>query len=186
MRYFVVLIVLLVSSQTAWAKPPRWEVDENRSSLAFIFMQEGGTYRGTFERFTSDILFDPQDLKASHAKVVIDLTSLNAGNEERNDALRSSDWFYLKKFPTAEFKTTSFQHLADNRYDVSGVLSIRGIEQQVVLASIIEIEGDSVHMTAEMDMNRLDYGLGEGFWANPDFIGLEVALDIELFAQHQP
>lgn len=186
MRLFAALLVLLLSCQTGWAQPSRWEVDENRSSLAFIFMQEGAVHRGVFEKFTPDIFFDPQDLEASHAEVVIDLTSLSAGNEERDDALRSSDWFYLRKFPTAEFKTTSFQYLEGNRYDISGVLSIRGIEQQVVLKSIIEIEGDAVHMTAEMDMNRLDYGLGEGFWANPDFIGLEVALDIELFARRLP
>lgn len=184
-RLFIFILGALAISSASVAQPAKWDVDETRSSLSFVFEQEGESFKGDIEKFSSDIRFDMGDLAQSVALITIDLSSLSAGNAERDDALQSSDWFYLSKFPQAEFKTTEFRQLDDRAFEADAVLSIRGIEKKVVLPFTLDFEGEEVHMVGALDMNRLDFGLGEGFWANPDFIGLSVIVRVEIFAQRE-
>jgi len=180
---FFFIVGVFAMSSASLAQPAMWDVDEMRSSLSFVFEQEGESFKGDIEKFSSDIRFDVGDLAQSIAHITIDLTSLSAGNAERDDALQSSDWFYLSKFPQAEFKTTELRQLGDRAFEADAVLSIRGIEKKIVLPFTLDFEGEDVHMVGALDMNRLDFGLGEGFWANPDFIGLSVIVRVEIFAR---
>lgn len=178
---FIVFGIFLAAP--ASAQTPLWTVDENHSTLSFVFQQEGESFRGSFQKFNADIRFEEENLAQSSAHIEIDLTSLSAGNAERDDALQSSDWFYLSKFPKAVFKTTGFRHMEGVHYEADAVLSIRGVERAVVLPFTLDFEGSTVHMLGALDLRRLDFNLGEGFWANPDFIGLSVMVEVEILAR---
>lgn len=175
----VVLFVLPVNAS-------EWRVDEVASTLEFEFVQEGESYVGAFKRFSADIIFDPDNLSNAKVDVVIDLSSVAAGTAERNDALISGEFFAVKSFPKAEFKSQAFRQVEGSRYEVDAELSIRGIVKTFTMPFTLVIEGDKAHMKGRLSLNRLDYKLGEGFWADKDFIGHEVVVLVDLTVSRAP
>ena len=86
--------------------------------------------RGTFGQFTGSIEDDNGVVK--HVTVDIDVASLDTGNGQRDDHLRSPDFFDVAAFPKATFVLTAFDRNGDD-VTATGDLTIRGITKPVTL-----------------------------------------------------
>ena len=102
----VVAALLLAALPAAAADAPavtHYVLDPAKSTLEFAFAQAGAQNKGQFKRFTVTLDFSADNLAASHLDVTIDMNSLDTGDQERDQTLRDSDLFAVKKFAQARF-----------------------------------------------------------------------------------
>src|SRR5690606_28618679 len=90
---FLLLLLGLALPPAAAQEAAPWTVEEDRSRLAFLFTQSGSQYEGSFGDWTAEIVFDRQDLENSSLEIVIDIGSVDTGNDDRDGLLRSSMLF---------------------------------------------------------------------------------------------
>lgn len=172
---------------------PRWDVDFENSSVKFVAKIEGAEVQGGFSDYDADIRFDPKDLAHSRVDVRINLVSVDSGNAERDDALRSPAWFNTDKYRQARFKADDFAHIGGNDdggddYVARGELEIRGEKQDVVLPFKLDIVesadgGKIAMMQGAMTIDRTAYGLGQNEWEDAATVGHNVKVEITLRAQ---
>ena len=111
MRRLLPLALMLTALWWALAPAPgaandTWQVDE-ASTVGFTAFQNGRPVEGRFEDFVAEIAFDRDDLAASRFDVEIDMTSVATGHRDRDETLRSSDFFATERFPSARFVSSS-------------------------------------------------------------------------------
>jgi polyisoprenoid-binding protein YceI len=149
-----------------------WQVDAAKSSLGFKGSYQGESFDGTFKKFDAKIAYDSKDLAGAKFDVTVDLASADTGNGDRDDSLHGTDFFDVKKTPTAHFVTESFAKGADGSVEAKGQLTIRGKSQPVLLKVKFDENGDAATLDVNTTLKRADFGLGAGGdWSD---VGAEV------------
>src|SRR4051812_49784203 len=88
---------------------------------------------GKFRKFAADLAFDPAKPQAAHAKLDVDLASVDAGSADADQEVAGREWFNTKSFPKASFVSSSVKPLGGNRYEVAGKLSIKGPTPRITI-----------------------------------------------------
>lgn len=177
MRPSIVLFALLAVSASAANAADYVALPE--STLGFSASFEREAFDGEFSRFTPLIRFDPAKLAGSRFDVRIQLASANTRNDERDQMLRSSEFFDSAKLPEARFIATRFRALGGNRYAADGALSLHGVSKPVTL-SFNWTPGAKAVLAGEATLKRLDFGVGTGDWADTDLLPNEVKVRTRL------
>jgi polyisoprenoid-binding protein YceI len=170
-----------------------WEVDPNHTQLQFIARHMMvAKVRGKFEKW--DIKLEigekPED---STVTAVIDTASLNSGVEDRDNHLRSGDFFDVEKYPTMTFRSTKVERTRDNTFQVSGDFTIRNVTKPLTFD--VEYEGlwadpwggTRIAFTAKTEIEREDWGvswnvaLEKGGW----LVSKKVQIEVDLEAVHK-
>ena len=168
----------------------KWNLDPAHSSIEFSVRHMGfATVRGRFKRFTVEIESDGQN-HLSRVGAVIDATSIDTGEAQRDQHLRSVDFFDAERFPELRFTGTRIEPVAGNRYRISGDLSVRGTAKPVTFdVEVQEPINDpfgNVRVAAEASgkLNRKDWGLGwnQVLEAGALLVGEEVRFSFDLQA----
>jgi polyisoprenoid-binding protein YceI len=89
------------------------------------------TVRGHFDRFEGTATIDAAAPSRSSAQVTVHVDSVSTSNEQRDDHLRSSDFFLIEQHPTMTLTTTAVEKVGDDEYAVTGDLTIRGVTKPV-------------------------------------------------------
>ena len=92
--------------------------------------------------------------------VTVIVGSLDTQSSERDDTLRTPDFFNPAKFPQAHFVTQSFGKGADGGLEAKGTLTIRDQTKPVTLKVKFAGAGESATLDVDTTLNRLDFGLG--------------------------
>jgi polyisoprenoid-binding protein YceI len=173
---------LLILSSAAFSAAD-WKIISKDSSLVFSATQNDAPVKGTFQRFTGKIQFDPADLKSSHIEIAVDLTSVKTGDSQVADTLKSADWFNTGAFPKAVFKAASFVKTGDKTYQANGTLTLRDKTQPLVLNFILKNYSDSKALaTGSAIIKRTQFGVGQGDWSKTDAIKDDVQVEFMLSA----
>lgn len=110
-----------------------WTIDPAHSSIAFVARYAMITrVRGTFEGFDGRLYLDGEHPGRSTADVTIKAASLNTRQKQRDQHLRSADFFHAEAHPELSFHSTSVQQLSADTYRLTGDLSIKGVTRPVV------------------------------------------------------
>lgn len=149
------------------------------STLGFSASFQGESFDGKFARFTPQIRFDPTKLATSRFDVRIQLASANTRNDERDQMLRSSEFFDAAAKPEARFIATRFRALGGNRYAADGTLTLHGISKPVAL-NFTWTAGAKTVLSGEATLKRLDFGVGTGDWADTELLPNEVKVKTRL------
>lgn len=160
--YRCILLAALCCTTPLHAKD--WQAGKG-SSLGFASSFQGEAFTGEFKRFTPKIRFDPNDLPASRFDVSIDLASVDSRNVERDETLKTGEFFDVGKTATARYTAAKFTALGNGRYRADGQLSMRGISRPVALVYSWK-PGDNPVLTGEATLNRLDFRVGTGDWSD--------------------
>lgn len=184
MRCFLLLPLALiaVAAPVVAAPAPLWTVEHPGSRLAFVAAMNGQPIKGSFRRFDTRIAFDPANLAASSVMAVIDTASATTGDQTRDEALPSDDWFSVKVFPRAVFKSVGFRSSGGNRYVATGTLTIRGKAHAVSLPFQLVIAGNKAQMRGSMMIDRRWFGVGQGQFAGTEAVAAAVRIDIAVNA----
>lgn len=144
----------------------KWAIDPIHSSVDFsIKHMMIANVKGTFDKFEAIIIANPVDLTTATIEFNVDLSSINTRNEDRDNHLRSADFFDVENYSTMTFKATSIVNKGDGEYDVTGDLSLHGITKQEKFTVIYEGTGtdpwgnEKVGFSVQGAIKRSDYGL---------------------------
>lgn len=111
-----------------------WQIDPAHSSIEFSARHMMvTTVKGRFTGVSGTITIDESNPANSSAEAVIDAKTLETGAEQRNQHLKSSDFFEVDKYPTITFKTTRIQLEGRERAKVHGNLTMHGVTREIVL-----------------------------------------------------
>ena len=144
----------------------QWNFDKAHTSIDFVVRHMMVTnVRGSFGEFDGTLNFDPANPAAASVDVTIQAASINTGVVDRDNHLRSADFFDVANNPTLTFKSTGVKVVDDNNVKLNGDLTIRGITKPVTLA--VEYLGQTnspfgdvrAGFEAETKINREDFGL---------------------------
>jgi cytochrome b561/polyisoprenoid-binding protein YceI len=168
------------------AHPDQWVIKPEASSIGFEATQYGETFSGQFASYAATIVFNPEHLETAKAVVAIDIASIKTGSDDRDAQARAPDWFDANQHPQAVFETESFARTGANQYVAKGNLAIRGVKLPVELPFTLDIaddaQGKTAQMRAELVLNRLDFGIGQGQWQSAETIGNSVKITLRVEA----
>jgi len=159
---------------------PNWVMDPKQSSLQFTGTQAGAQFQGTFKNFTADIKFDPQDLAGSHFDVKVETASATTRDNDRDETLKSDDFFAVKQYPTGHYVTSQFTAKGGNKFTATGKLTVRNVTRDVPLEFTFENKNGSAWLKGSAQLKRLDFGVGQGEWQDTEQVGNEVKINFVL------
>jgi polyisoprenoid-binding protein YceI len=164
-----------------------WVIDPAHTTIGFSARHMGlSTVRGRFTRFEGTIEYDPEDVLSSKARLEIDVASIDTGQEQRDQHLRSSDFFEVETYPKMVFVSKEIGPKRDDTYSVIGDLTIKDVTHEVELTYEHAGEGIDpygnrrVGGTLNGSISRSDWGLKwnvaleTGGWLVSDKIKLEI------------
>ncbi len=181
-RILLALLLFSLAVAAPAAPPPNWAVQPG-SRIAFSGAMNGDRFIGSFTKWVARIRFDPANLRQSSVVVVVSTNSARTGDAQRDDALPESDWFAVRTFPNATFRSTAIRSLGNGRFVAEGRLRMRSVERPVSLPFSLTIKGDRAQMQGGLTIDRRTFGIGQGQFASPETVAANVRIDVNLVAR---
>jgi polyisoprenoid-binding protein YceI len=150
--------------QTVSKTRTKWVLDPTHSELAFKVKHMMITnVKGEFKDFSVEV--DGGDIFKSRVHVTIDAASVNTNNGDRDNHLKSADFFDVENHRKLAFKSVSFKKTNDDEYELKGILTIKGVSKEVALE--VEFGGikkdpwgnEKAGLSISGKINRKDWGL---------------------------
>lgn len=169
-----------------------WTLDPAHSELSFwVRHLKISKVRGTFENFEVTVT-TPEDPSGISVEASIDVSSVNTGQDARDNHLRSSDFFLVEQHPRMVFRSTGFRVDGDE-FTLDGELTLRGVTQPVTLTGefggvVTDDYGRTkAGASATTTINRQDFGVSwnAALEAGGFTLGDEVTISIDLQVQLQ-
>jgi polyisoprenoid-binding protein YceI len=142
-----------------------YSIDKAHSEATFQVRHLLTKVRGRFSDFEGTIEFDQQQPERSSANLTIKAASIDTNERDRDAHLRSADFFDAENLPTLTFTSGTISRRVDQRFDVTGDLTIRGVTRPVTfevtfLGKAKDPWGNErIAFEAEATINRKDFGL---------------------------
>lgn len=163
--------LLLVTASFAVRAQETYLVDPAHSKLGFTITHLGiADVPGHFDKFDVTVKTTKADFSDAVVEMTADVNSINTRIAPRDKHLRSADFFDVEKFPTMAFKSNSIRKIGDNKYELSGDLTMHGITKPVTVymlhrGSIQKKEGDKLTAGLQFTatIKRSDFDLGSKF-----------------------
>ncbi len=167
----------------------KWSIDTAHSEIGFKVKHMMFTnVSGNFEKFDASIETEGDDFTTAKFDFSGDIDSISTGNADRDNHLRSADFFDAGQFPKLNFKSTSFSKIDEGDYTLTGDLTLHGVTKTVKLD--VEFGGlakdpwgnTKVGLSATGKINRKDWNLNwnSALETGGVLVGEEVKLNIEL------
>jgi polyisoprenoid-binding protein YceI len=165
-----------------------WNIDPVHSEVGFsVRHMMVSKVRGRFTNFSGQLV-TADDPAASSVTAEIDLKSISTGNEQRDDHIRSADFFEVETYPTMTYRSTGIR-VEDGEYILDGDLTLKGVTRRVPLR--LELNGFGpdpyggvrVGFTASGELNRRDFNVNfsapmqNGGAVVSDKIGLQLEIE---------
>ena len=155
-----------------------WDLQPG-STLEFTGSMQGEGFEGRFGAFDADIVFDPADLAGARFDVAIDLASADTDNSERDETLLGPEFFDVADTPQAHYVATRFRSDGDG-FLADGELTLHGVTRPVPLHFTFERTVDGAVLAGHAELDRLQFGIGSGEWADPETIAHAVQVETRL------
>lgn len=144
----------------------KWVIDPSHTEVEFsVRHMMIATVKGRFAGVEGEIVGDPHDLTNAQVNVTIDVASIDTRENDRDNHLRSADFFDVENYPKMTFKSTQITRTGDNTYKVTGDLTIRDVTRPVELDVTFNGTGkdpwggERAGFSATGALNRKDFGL---------------------------
>jgi len=143
-----------------------WNIDAAHTTVEFVAKHMMITnVRGRFPDVAGTIRFDERNILNSSVEATIQVATINTGSEQRDNHLRSGDFFLVEQYPTITFKSKRIEPKGGDEYRIIGDITIRGITREVALDATFEGRGVSpwgaevISFFAKTTINRKDFNL---------------------------
>src|SRR5689334_6616848 len=145
--------------------PEVYAIDKVHSEAAFQVRHLVTKVRGRFTDFEGQVRIDRDRPEESSVAFSIDAASVDTDVADRDTHLKSPDFFDVAKYPRITFASSAIRPRGDDRYDVTGTLTLRGVAREVTLpvtflGSARDPWGNErVGFELETKLDRKDYGI---------------------------
>lgn len=190
MKLFRNLLLATLVATPLFAQTESWAVDKVHSTATFKVRHITANVVGQFRDFEGAIKLDRANPAKSSVDFTIQAKSIDTGNENRDNHLRSADFFDVEKFPVISFKSTSVTPKGNNNFDVTGDLTMHGVTKRITLpVSFLGFakggRGEKGGFEIETTLNRKDYGviwnraLDEGGFVLGEDVKVSINLEVD-------
>ena len=169
-----------------------WNVDANHSEVSFGVRHFFTPVTGSFAGYEVSLSFDRENPASSRVTAKIPVANIDTGNDKRNAHLKTADFFDAQAYPYITFESTSVKAVSDTQWVATGNLTIKDVTRQIELP--IELLGvmelpemmqaqmggtkEIASFRASATIDRRDFGVGTGSWAETAVVGAGVELEI--------
>ncbi len=148
------------------AEYTNYDIDPIHSSVVFrIKHLDVGYVFGMFLEYDGDFVFDPEDPESAEFNFTIQTDSVFTNVEDRDDHLRSGDFFAAEEYPEITFESTSVTHRDGDTYEVTGDLTMRGHTEEITMVADETGHGEGMQgefrrgFNTTFAVNRMDFGV---------------------------
>ena len=166
MKKILPLLMTFTAVSTIQAAP----ADIEKSRIDVTFTQMSVPVDASFKRFTAEINYDPKAVEKTSAIINVDVSSFDLGDPEYNKEVLKPEWFNASQYSQATFKSSSVRAISANKIEASGVLTIKGTTQNVVVPITVKADGKGWSFSGELPIKRNDFKIGEGEWQATDMV----------------
>jgi polyisoprenoid-binding protein YceI len=147
--------------------------------------------RGEFSKITGTVVYDPENSSASQINAEIDVATINTREPQRDEHLKSGDFFDVARYPTITFVSQGIVATGSGSFEVAGDLTIHGTTRQVAL-TVEDVTPEAKDpwgnfrfgASAKTHIRRKDFGLtwnmaleAGGFMVGDE---IDITIDVEL------
>lgn len=195
-RLFTTAFALTVAS--AWAAPLSFDFKDPKgvNNVQFHLDAPLESISGQGTGITGTVSFDPAAPAATTGRIVLATASLTVGNPKMAEHLHGANWLDVAKFPEIVFEAKSWAHAVTTKGitkgDVAGVLTVKGIAKEITVPVTIshlpgklgarlnqpDLKGDLLVLRAQFSINRSDFGIQVGQYANNVSEQIELTLSL--------
>jgi polyisoprenoid-binding protein YceI len=177
-----VLTLILAAALPATLAAETYQVDPTHSSVHFrVRHVSASIFQGRFNDVSGSLTFDEADPSKSSITVEVKAGSVDTRTERLNGHIMSPDFLNAKQFPVITFKSTGWKKTGDNKYEVTGQFTLRGITKDLT----VEVEhigtsnmmGPRIGFSTSFTINRRDFEVNYG---TDEAVGDQVTLLIEI------
>src|SRR5436305_11767210 len=185
------LALALLLPALATAEPAIYKVDADHSGVSFSIRHFVSNVSGRFRDFDGVIKYDKANPAASSVEFTVRAASIDTTNNDRDEHLRSKDFFDVQKFPTLTFTSTQVVPKDATTLDVTGNLTLHGVTKPVtfpvsLLGAVKTPRGEKAGFETTFKIDRKEFGI---FWNNVldsgPVLGDDVKVTIEVEADRQ-
>jgi polyisoprenoid-binding protein YceI len=172
------------------ATKTKWSVDPTHSEIGFKVKHMMITnVSGSFQKFDVQVETNDDDFTTAAVEFTADVNSITTANTDRDNHLKSADFFDAASHPQLKFTSTKLEKKDDENYVLNGNLTIKGVTKPVKLAAEFGGIGkdpwgnEKAGFTITGKFNRTDFKLN---WnAALETGGVLVSEDVKIFAEIQ-
>ncbi|MGH8454449.1 MAG: YceI family protein [Nevskiales bacterium] len=147
----------------------------DKSEIGFTVTQMGVGVSGSFRRFSAKIDLDPAKTEKGSAEIEVDIASIATGEPDADTEALTRPWLDAAGFPKATFKSSALRELGGGRYEVKGLLSLKGKPRELTVPFTFRQQADgSTVASGEFALRRTDFDIGGGEWNEDDLVANEV------------
>jgi polyisoprenoid-binding protein YceI len=168
-----------------------YTLDPGHSRIGFVARHAMvSKVRGSFGEFEGSGHLDVEEPSASRLELTIKAASIDTGNADRDEHLRSNDFFDMAQHPDIRFVSTDVEQVSDDEYRVTGDLTIKGTTRPVTVA--LEFTGAAVDpfgnqrigFEGSAKVNRKEWGVNwnAALEAGGVLVGEKVTLEFDVSA----
>jgi polyisoprenoid-binding protein YceI len=165
-----------------------WILDQTQSTIGFnVKHLMFSKVLGSFKKFSGKIEFDSKGGPPPRIEGEIEVSSVQTGDESRDEYLRTSEFFEIKKYPKITFLSSAIKFKAKNEFELVGALTLHGLTREVVIQGTgIPSEWNEgmkqLTISAKTRIRRKDFGLewGGALEAGGVLVGDEISISLEL------
>jgi polyisoprenoid-binding protein YceI len=184
----IAIISIVPCAHFASAELEKWEIDKAHSNIYFDVRHTYATVRGLFEDYSGSVQFDADNMEMGKISLEIRTKSVNTGIPNRDNHLRADEFFGVKEYPTMTFESSGVKQQEGNQYMVEGNLTIKGQTEKVAVPftyfgsreNPLKKGQQLAGFEARFSINRLDYGVGPGKYAEMGTIANRVDILVTL------
>lgn len=184
MKKVSAFLVAMIFTGSSFAQT-QWKVDPYHSSLNFTIKHSGiSMVNGKFTEYTGALTTNGESLENALFDFTIQSKSINTNVDQRDNHLRSADFFEVEKYPTLTLKSTEILKTGKpDHYILHGKLTIKGVTKDVIAdlyygGTAKSDQGEKIGMKATATINRFDYNISYDPTATG--IGKDVHIEVHL------
>lgn len=139
---------------------------------------------GRFKDFNGTINYDAADITKSSVQFTAKVTSIDTAVQQRDDHLRSADFFEVAKYPEMTFKSTKIEKKGKDSFLAHGLFTLKGVSKEIAIPFKVfgpiqdPYKKTRLGVEAALTINRQDYGVS---WSKTlDGGGLVVGNDVNI------
>jgi polyisoprenoid-binding protein YceI len=179
MKKLILFFVLVFGTISfSWSQQSNFKISEifpieaSHSYVGFSVKYMGyAMVRGRFAEFQGSIRYVDSDIAKTSASFSINVNSIDTDNENRDQDLKSENWFASEKYPKIYFTSTKAEKTSQG-FNLIGDLTMRGVTKPVTISMnppsgiVSDIRGDSqIIFSGGLVINRIDFGVEGKNWS---------------------
>lgn len=181
-RFVAVLALYASMAFLAFAETETFAFDKAHTLIGFRIRHVLTKVEGRFKGFDGTIWLDRQSPAASKVELTIQAASVDTAVENRDNDLRSPNYFDVAKYPTITFKSTKVEPKGNDQYEVTGEFSMHGVTKTIKVPvkhlGFAPGKTEKAGFEVTLPLNRKDYGITSG----GPIVGDDVEINIQVEA----